>query len=158
MAGSERTGAAHASADLFERSVAIVTPTAQTPAERVDRAAAFWTALGARVLRMSPDDHDRAVAEISHLPHAAASVLAALTDPQRLPLAAGGWLDTTRVASGDAELWRQIFLDNRVHALQALDNFAKVLASFREALAREDSAGLLAILQAGKRNRDSVAS
>jgi prephenate dehydrogenase len=87
-----------------------------------------------------------------------ASVLAAMTDPQDLELAAGGWHDTTRIASGDVELWRQIFLDNRSHSLQALDNFAKVLASFREALAREDSAGLLAILQAGKQNRDSVAS
>ncbi len=158
MAGSEKSGAAHASPDLFDGSVTIVTPTENTPSDKVEQTEAFWMSLGSRVVRMAPDQHDQAVAGISHLPHAVAAVLAAMTDEQYLGLVASGWRDTTRVASGDAELWRQIFFDNRAHTLQALDKFAKVLAAFRDALAEEDTARLLAILEAGKQNRDSVAN
>jgi prephenate dehydrogenase len=119
---------------------------------------AFWRSLGARVLRMSPDEHDRAVAEISHLPHLLASALAASADPEDLLLAAKGWRDTTRVAAGDVELWRQIFSGNRRHVLQSLDKFEKVLSEFRQALEGNDPAELVRLLELGKRNRDSVAS
>ncbi len=119
---------------------------------------AFWQSLGARVLRMSPDEHDRAVAEISHLPHLLASALAAAADPRDLILAAGGWRDTTRVAAGDVELWRQIFCENRRHVLQSLDKFEKVLSEFRQALEGNDPAELVRLLELGKRNRDSVGS
>ena len=119
---------------------------------------AFWRSLGARVLRMSPDEHDRAVAEISHLPHLLASALAAGAGPEDLVLAATGWRDTTRVAAGDVELWRQIFFENRRQVLQSLDKFEKVLSEFRQALEGNDPAELVRLLELGKRNRDSVAS
>jgi prephenate dehydrogenase len=107
---------------------------------------------------MSPDEHDRAVAEISHLPHLLASALAATSDPRDLVLAAKGWRDTTRVASGDVELWRQIFTENRRHVLQSLAKFEKVLSAFRQALEGNDSAELVRLLDAGKRNRDTLGS
>ena len=87
-----------------------------------------------------------------------ASALAATADPQDLILAAGGWRDTTRVAAGDVELWRQIFCENRRHVLQSLDKFEKVLSAFRQALEGNDPAELVRLLQLGKSNRDSVAS
>ena len=182
LAGSEKSGPEFADPNLFEGCVTVVTPTeprgtgisarldgdgqecpsySRGPlpfAASVEAVESFWRSLGARVLRMSPDEHDRAVAEISHLPHLLASALAAAADPQDLILAAGGWRDTTRVAAGDVELWRQIFCENRRHVLQSLGRFEKVLSAFRQALEGNDPAELVRLLQLGKSNRDSVAS
>ncbi|MEX2027114.1 MAG: prephenate dehydrogenase dimerization domain-containing protein, partial [Pirellulaceae bacterium] len=125
-------------------------------ADAADRVERFWQALGAKTLRVTPQEHDVAIAATSHLPHLVASALAAATRASDLPLTGGGWRDTTRVAAGDVELWRQILLDNRVHTLKALDGFEKVLSDFRAALEAGDSAALAKLLTEGKRNRDFV--
>ena len=156
MAGSEKSGVHHARADLFEERVTVVTPLEGTRDEHVERVQRFWQSLGSRVVCMSPEVHDRAVAAISHLPHVIASALSAATPPEHLLLASSGWRDTTRIAAGEVELWRQILWDNRAHVLQSLDNFAKVLADFREALGADDSQQLEQLLQAGKQNRDAL--
>jgi len=158
MAGSEKSGPEFADPNLFEDCVTVVTPLDGSAQDSVGYVEAFWRSLGARVLRMSPEEHDRAVAEISHLPHLVASALAACADPLDLVLAATGWRDTTRVASGDVELWRQIFTENRCHVLQSLAKFEKVLSAFRHALERNDAAELRRLLDAGKRNRDTLTS
>lgn len=156
MAGSEKNGPEFAEADLFEDRVAIVTPTARTPPAALSSVEEFWRALGARVLQMTPDAHDAAVAAVSHTPHLVASALAAATPEALLSVVGGGWLDTTRVAAGDVELWRQILTENRGHVLRSLTEFEKTLASFRDALAREDDAELIHLLEQGKRRRDAV--
>jgi prephenate dehydrogenase len=156
MAGSEKTGPAHAQADLFEGRVAVVTPSRHSSHEAVEQIERFWQLLGSKVVRMSPKDHDRSVAAISHMPHLVASALAAATPEEELPLASTGWLDTTRIASGDPDLWRQILVDNRGGVLKSLDKFEKVLASFRHALERDEHEQLLQLLEAGKQRRDSL--
>jgi prephenate dehydrogenase len=158
MAGSEKTGAAFALADLFDDRLTIITPTATTAERDIQRTEAFWRSLGSRVLRTTPEAHDEAVAAASHLPHLIAAALAAATPEEFLPFVAAGWCDTTRVAAGDAELWRQIFAENHAHVLRALDNFEKVLTAFRETLAAGDQQALLRLLEAGKQRRDSVGS
>lgn len=158
MAGSEKTGPAFAQADLFEGRVTVLTPTEQTPAEAVTRAEQFWTALGSRLFHTTPEAHDEAVAAISHLPHLVAAALAAASPAEHLPLAATGWLTTTRVAAGDPELWRQILMENRGHVLQSLANFEKVLTQFREALAEGKHLELIRLLEAGKTRRDAMGS
>ena len=156
MAGREKTGPAHAQADLFEGRVAVVTPSKQSSAEAVNQVDQFWELLGSKVVRMSPQDHDRSVAAISHMPHLVASALAAATPDEELLLASTGWLDTTRIASGDPELWRQILVENRGGVLKSLDKFEKVLAAFRQALERDQPEKLLQLLAAGKQRRDSL--
>lgn len=156
MAGSEKTGPLHARADLFENRVAVVTPTARTSAAATETIAQFWRSLGSTVLQMSPREHDRSVATISHLPHLVASALASATPDDDLPLASTGWLDTTRIAAGDAELWRQILSDNRGDILKSLGKFEKVLASFRRALERDDQRKLVQLLEAGKQRREAL--
>ncbi len=158
MAGSEKSGPAAATHDLFVDRVAIVTPTEQTSAADVAAVVDFWSALGARVVSMSPDEHDRAVAIISHLPHLAAAALAAVTSEAERGLAAGGWRDTTRIAAADPLLWRQILLDNRSCVLTALGHYEKVLASFRAALEHADPATLDHLLQEAKLSRDALGS
>lgn len=156
MAGSEKNGPSEARADLFEGRAAIVTPTRKTAAEDVQAVGEFWAALGAQVLMMTPEEHDRAVAATSHLPHLIASVLASVTRTEDGPLVAGGWLDTTRVAAGDAELWRQILQSNDEHVLAALAKFEKQLTAARRALERGDGTRLAKLLAQGKAVRDAL--
>ncbi len=156
MAGSEKTGPSHAQADLFDGRVAVVTPSKQSSGEAVEQVERFWQLLGAKVIRMSPVEHDRAVAAISHMPHLVASALAAATPAEQLLLASTGWLDTTRIASGDPELWRQILVQNRGGVLKSLGKFERVLASLRRALKQDDDEKLLQLLEAGKQRRDSL--
>lgn len=156
LAGSEKNGPAEARADLFVGRAAVVTPTRRTSAANVQAAGEFWASLGASVLIMSPEEHDRAVAATSHLPHLVASVLASITRAEDAPLVAGGWLDTTRVAAGDAELWRQILQSNDQRVLAALAKFEKQLSAARRALERGDGAPLAKILARGKAVRDAL--
>jgi prephenate dehydrogenase len=113
MAGSEQSGFVAARPDLFEGAAVIVTPTAATAPEAVEKATEFWSALGARVFTLAPEQHDLAVADISHVPHLMAALLVANANPTSLPLAGGGFRDTTRVASGSPELWIEILWANR---------------------------------------------
>lgn len=156
LAGSEKTGPAHADAELFQGRVTVVTPTSRTPPGNLRRVKAFWRSLGSRVVERSPRSHDAALAATSHVPHAVATALAAATPSGQLELTGTGWRDTTRIAAGDVELWEQILRDNQAPVLKALENFEKVLASLREAIARDDPRAIRRILQSGKRNRDAV--
>jgi prephenate dehydrogenase len=156
LAGSEKSGPTEAHADLFEGRAMVLTPTADTRDEDFNALLETWTALGSRVLEMSPAGHDRAVASTSHLPHLLASILAAVTPREFFPLAAGGLLDTTRVAAGDAELWRQILLANRRNVLLALEPFERALAKFREAISGNDPDLLGHLLAVGKQHRDEL--
>ena len=158
IAGSERNGPEAATAELFEDRVTVVTESEVSDHDVVDTIEEFWQSLGARVVRMSPEEHDAALARTSHLPHLIASALAAATPEDQLPLTGSGWQDTTRIAAGDVELWRQIFLANRPDTLKALDDFERVLTGFRAALESNDSAQLAALLAEGKRRRDAVGS
>lgn len=156
LAGSEKSGVEHATAKLLERRLTVVTPSAATPPLLVERTERLWQSLGSRTLRMSPDEHDRALAQTSHLPHIVASALAAATPIELLPLAASGWCDTTRVAAGGAELWRQILEENREPVLHALEGFAATLAEWVRALEAGDMGQVEELLLAGKHKRDSV--
>lgn len=158
LAGGEKAGPDFSRDDLFDGCVVIVTPTERTPPSAVERTVGFWTSLGASVCQMSPSAHDGAVAATSHLPHIVASTLAAATPQECLALVASGWRDTTRVAAGSPRLWEQILRQNRPRVLQSLDEFAKVLDSFRDALQRDDAERIAKILETGKRNRDAVGS
>jgi prephenate dehydrogenase len=158
LAGSERTGVEFARDDLFQERTTVITPTEETRPEAAAKVEAFWQGLGSQVVRMTPVEHDIAIAATSHLPHLVASALAAATPADLLPLTATGWGDATRIASGDVELWRQIFLDNRANTLKALAPFETVLAELRQALESADGAALARLLQQGKRIRDTVGS
>ncbi|MFI4876153.1 MAG: prephenate dehydrogenase [Blastopirellula sp. JB062] len=156
LAGGAKAGPRHADACLFVDRTVVLTPTQRTNTEAAEAIEELWTALGATVLWMKPKEHDEALAFTSHLPHWAAAAVAATTPEKWLPLTSTGWADTTRIAAGDAALWRQIFTSNRGHVLKALDKFEKVLAALREALEAENDAKLEKLLNDGKNRRDAV--
>jgi prephenate dehydrogenase len=156
LAGSEKQGPEHAEADLLVGRLVILTPSPTTDEAAVSRVAAFWEALGARIRCMGPEEHDRALALTSHLPHLAASGLAGLLHPELSDLTAGGFRDTTRIAAGDPVLWTAIFQANRDALLAALDRFDARLQRFRAALAANDAAAIAELLREGKLARDRL--
>jgi prephenate dehydrogenase len=160
IAGGEKSGPDAATADLFVDRVTVVTPTSQLNAAALAALREFWQSLGSRVIEMSPADHDIVLARTSHLPHLVAAALAAATpaDEQTLALTGTGWADTTRIAAGEAELWRQIFLANQDATLKALADFETVLKTWRDALQSANGPLLTELLQEGKRRRDAVGS
>ena len=156
MAGSEQTGPQHADASLFDGRAVIVTPTRRTDASDRRRLKRFWTSLGGRVVEMAPEEHDRRVAAVSHLPHLVAAALASNTSDRDLQLVASGWMDTTRIAAGEVDMWMDILKSNRSHILKSAARFEKLMASLRGALERGDDDTLRRILQDGKQKRDAV--
>lgn len=137
MAGRERGGAIMARADLFVARPWVVCRDHETPAEALAIVEAVALDLGATLIEMTPEEHDRSVGLVSHLPQVVSSLLAARLIPateQAIGLAGAGLRDTTRVASSDPELWVQILGANRGPVVELLDAFARDLTGFADAL------------------------
>ncbi|MCS6866961.1 MAG: prephenate dehydrogenase/arogenate dehydrogenase family protein [Gemmataceae bacterium] len=156
LAGAEKSGVAYARADLFAQRVTVVTPRRpnQTAAEQT--IIRFWEALGSHVVVMDAAEHDRVMAVTSHLPHAVASALAAITPPAWLPFTAGGFRDSTRIAASDPRLWAAILAANRHYVRCALEALIDRFTQFRQLLATGDTAGLEQWLVEGKQVRDAL--
>jgi prephenate dehydrogenase len=147
IAGAEKSGAAAASAGLFLQKRVVLAPLPENPPALVDAAAAAWAACGARVSRMTPEEHDGVFAAVSHLPHLLAYALvndiSARKDAATLfGYAAGGFRDFTRIASSHPEMWRDICVANGDRLLNELDSFETKLHAIREMLAARDASGL----------------
>ena len=115
MAGRERSGAVAGRHDLFDGRAWVLTPTPETAPEAVRLVARVARTAGAAVRELPPEEHDRAVAAVSHVPQLAASLVAArlegLDDPA-VALAGQGLRDVTRIAASDPNLWTQILAGN----------------------------------------------
>jgi prephenate dehydrogenase len=159
MAGSEQTGVKAARADLFKGAVCVTTPTARTSAESLQKVERFWRALGSKVLRLSPELHDELVGRSSHLPHLIAAVLAhTVLAPgnaaQQGQLCANGFRDSTRIASGSPEMWRDIAQANRAALLTDLANYQQQLARLSELIRAQDTEQLGKIFSAARDARN----
>ena len=160
MAGGEKQGVLAARADLFECAVCVVTPTRKTHPTALRKVETLWKDVGARLLRTTPDVHDALVSRSSHLPHLLAATLANLVlDPKQpkaqAQLCATGFRDTTRIASGSPEMWRDIALTNRKHIGRALAGFINELNKFQSALKRGDSQAIAKFFETAKQRRDN---
>lgn len=147
IAGAEKSGAGAASAGLFRDRRLVLTPLEENSAADLEKAASLWTALGARVSRMTPAEHDGVFAAVSHLPHllayALVSDVAARPDAARLfGYAAGGFRDFTRIASSHPEMWRDICVANRDRLLHELHRYEEKLKEVAMLLESGDSPGL----------------
>ena len=160
MAGAEKTGVAAARADLFANAVCLVTPTKKSNADAVRKLGLFWESLGARVLKLDAARHDLFVSRSSHLPHVAAAALANLVlnpagPKAQLQLCATGFRDTTRIASGSPEMWRDIALANRKNLFRSVDAFVAELKKFHSALGRGDAKAVGKFFATAKERRDN---
>ena len=139
IAGKELSGVEHADASLYDGRQVILTPLAQTPPEVLARAASVWTAVGAHVLRMTPENHDAAFAAVSHLPHLLAyayfnAVTGQPSGRDYLALAGPGFRDFTRIAASSPEVWRDILVANREQVLRQLELFRHALGALETVL------------------------
>jgi prephenate dehydrogenase len=147
IAGGEKSGAGAASAELFRNKRVILTPLPENSEAAVRNVTEGWSACGAEVTRMDPEEHDAILAAVSHLPHLLAYALVhefcAREDAPRLfALAGGGFRDFTRIASSHPEMWRDICLANRDRLLVELDRYGEKLHAVRKLLEAGDGAGL----------------
>lgn len=162
MAGSEKSGIESADATLFEQAVVVVTPTEMSDEEAVLAVSCLWESVGAVAVSIPPLMHDRMVASVSHLPHIVASALVntaalrARRDPATWDLAAGGFRDTTRIASSLPDIWRDICLTNREQILSAMEDLRTELFALEEALERRDGAKIRDIFAEAARSRETI--
>jgi prephenate dehydrogenase len=163
MAGSDKTGVASATGELFEGAICVVTPTAAASPAITSRVETLWRSVGCRLLTLSPEEHDRLVSRSSHLPHVIAATLAGFVlDPSATPaqamLCANGFRDTTRIASGSPEMWRDIAVANADQLCRSIEEFSSRLAEFCQAVRRGETASIAKAFEQAKQRRDAWAS
>ncbi len=154
LAGSERHGIAAAEPTLFNGSLCIVTRTPRTSSRGVGRVTAFWKSVAGRVTVMDPAAHDRLLAQVSHLPHLLAFCLMHTTDHDGLRVAPRSFLEATRVAKSDSDLWDDIFLSNRKALIEAMNQFERQWRSIRRLIVGTNRQALRRWLANAKRQRD----
>ena len=155
IAGTEKSGARAAFAELFAGRNLIVTPEAQTAASALRLVTAAWKLAGMRVTTMRADEHDRVFALVSHLPHllsfAAVGNIAGYDDAAKLfTHTGGGFRDLTRIAGSSPEMWRDICLANRAAILAALDGYLGDLNAVRGMVAAGNGPALEAKFAAAR--------
>jgi len=163
MAGAEKTGVLAARADLFQCAMCVVTPTKRTNKAALRKVEQLWKSIGGRVLRLTPEMHDVLVSQSSHLPHVVAAALATgVLDPkhpkQLASLCATGFRDTTRIASGEPEMWRDITVTNRRNISRALNDFIRELQRVQTLLRTKNGEAILKFFATAKSRRDNWCS
>ncbi len=159
MAGGEKTGVSAANPDLFAKALCIVTPTSRSDHKAVAAVEKLWKDVGAQTMKLSPAKHDDLVSRSSHLPHVIAAelanyVLSPAHPTEQALVCANGFRDTTRIASGSPEMWRDISLANRRNLSQVLGVFIEDLEEFRLALDNGDVKAIEEFFENAKERRD----
>lgn len=158
IAGGHHSGVEHAVGTLLDSAMVVLTPTQATCPELTKRMIHFWESMGSKISLLDPEAHDQALAISSHLPHMVASALAISTPHELLQFVGRGWMDSTRIAGSNPQLWRQILEENHGPALHAMKKFATICETWIDALERSNFDRVEELLQAGKTTRESVAS
>jgi prephenate dehydrogenase len=139
--------------------VCVITPTRNSDKAAIRKLEQLWKSVGSRVLKLTPKTHDELVSRSSHLPHVLAAELANFVLSQGHPkeqptLCANGFRDSTRIASGSPEMWRDIALANRENLGRALGMFMKDLQKFQRALKSGNQDAISKFFQNAKQRRD----
>jgi prephenate dehydrogenase len=147
LAGSEKRGALNAHANLFKDTLCILTPTKKTIAKVSVKLSWLWKLLGARVIFMPTETHDRVLSFVSHLPHAVAFSLIKSIPGQYLKFSPASLKDTTRIAASDSELWADIFLSNRKNMLKTITLLENNLSRLKYAINKKEKRLLVKMLK-----------
>lgn len=162
MAGSEQEGVDGADADLFAGATWVLTPTPRTSTAAFTTLRNLLLGLGAEVVAVTPEHHDQLVALVSHVPQLVASTLMDVATSRGeehrtlLRLAAGGFRDMTRIASGHPGIWPDILTSNREAVLASLDAYVGALGSVRDLVSRGDRDGILEMMERARTARRSL--
>jgi prephenate dehydrogenase len=162
IAGTENSGAKSAFPSLFEGKKCILTPTKHTDQGALSTVKLMWERLGSEVIIMEPHLHDSIFAAISHLPHIIAYALVKCADEMKdihddiLSYSAGGFLDFTRIASSDPEMWRDISILNKKNIIEMIERFEATLNEMKKAIKSADGHRIYEDFHTSKKAREKL--
>ncbi|MCJ8331386.1 MAG: prephenate dehydrogenase/arogenate dehydrogenase family protein [Lentisphaeria bacterium] len=159
MVGTEKTGYENANADLYKDSICFITPTEDDEPDAINILATFWSEIGATVMELDAERHDLAVANSSHVLHLlSANIVRAVNNGDmdaHAMACAGGFRDTTRIASSDPNMWTEITKHNKSAILNSLSVVEDEIQSCRKLIEADDWDGLNEYLKQAKDQRDA---
>jgi prephenate dehydrogenase len=156
IAGSEQRGVEFARDDLFVGADCILTATKSTDVVSVKRLMEFWTSLGSRVIVMDPAKHDKLLANISHLPHITAAALLNANDEADLKMAGKGFIDTSRVAAGPANIWTDILVTNADNICKSIERLTRELTKLQMAVKNKNEKQIEKLLESARNKRAAM--
>ena len=160
MAGSEKSGFKAASPFLYENAYYFLCPKKNTSKDTISRLKSFIESLGAYPVVIDVLEHDQIVAQISHIPQLTAVILASMLDGKKTgsygSFVGGGFRDSTRIASGNPMMWKDIFLLNKKAVIDSIETFEERLREFKDYLKEDMEEELLHRLNQAKKIRDEI--
>jgi prephenate dehydrogenase len=153
IAGSEQRGIDYARDDLFEGSVCILTTTKNTDRNALKTLQSFWSKLGCSIKSMTPTEHDRIFANVSHVPHITAAALINANDNEDLKFAGKGFIDSSRIASGPANIWSDVLLTNVKNSTKGIDKIITELNKIKKAIQKENKQQIVQLLEKARIKR-----
>jgi len=156
IAGSEQRGIEFARDDLFDGAMCILTTTKKTNRQAVQTLKKFWSKLGCSVKSMTPAEHDRTFANVSHLPHITAAALINANNNEELKFAGKGFMDTSRIASGPANIWADVLLTNANNTTKGIDKIIAELVKLKKAIKKENKREIENLLKKARTKRAAM--
>lgn len=156
IAGSEQRGVEFARDDLFDQAMCILTTTKNTNSEAAETLEDFWSKLGCHVQSMTPARHDRVFARVSHLPHITAAALINANSDADLRFAGRGFMDTSRIASGPANIWTDVLLTNAANTVRGIDQVIAQLTAFKGAIESKNTRQIEKLLEKARSRRAAL--
>jgi prephenate dehydrogenase len=156
IVGSEQRGVEFARDDLFDQAVCILTTTRNTNRQAVQTLESFWSKLGCSVKSMTPREHDRVFANVSHLPHITAAALMNANRKADLQFAGKGFMDTSRIASGPANIWADVLLTNASNTIRGIDQVIAQLTRLKRAIENRDEKEIEKLLEKARAKRAAL--
>jgi len=156
IAGSEQRGVEFARDDLFERAICILTTAKKTNRQAVQTLKRFWSRLGCSVRLMSPVEHDRTLANVSHLPHVTAVSLMNVSSIKELPFAGKGFMDMSRIASSPANIWGDVLETNTNNVIRSIDRITAELGKLKRAIKNGGKKQIEKLLESARNKRSAL--
>jgi prephenate dehydrogenase len=156
IAGSEQRGVEFSRDDLFDKALCILTTTKTTNKRSLRIVKDFWSALGCFVKIMTPAEHDRIFADVSHLPHITAAALVNASNAEELKFAGKGFMDSSRIASGPANIWADVLMTNTQNTVRGIDRLTAELTKLKKAIRQGDRKKIENLLEAARTKRSKL--
>ena len=159
MAGSHHTSVDYSAPELLEDKICVVTETPHVDNGVLETIEGFWSTLGMRVIRMTPEIHDRMTARSSHLPHLLAAALCNVArdlGEDIKPVLGSGFRDTTRIAAGDPGMWLDICMENPNEILAALESLQTSLDNIKKSIQKGHEESILQFLRQAQEWKQSI--
>lgn len=153
IAGSEKRGVEFARDDLFSSAQCILTKTKNTDASALKTLKRLWSTIGCEVAVLTPAEHDRIFARVSHVPHVTSAALVNANDPKVLKFAGKGFVDTSRLASGPENIWTDILLTNSENTAREIEKLIRELSRLQKAIKNKNEKQIKKLLTDARRKR-----